>query len=96
MGDPTIPWSTRSPFQGASQAIVARDPLLPMDFYMVLTYGPCSYVDAKGNLYWETSRDEEYNSFIAITLKIWFYFHPIKSFLDASGYTRQRRHQMEL
>eukprot|EP00253_Pinus_taeda_P035997 PITA_35997 len=61
VGDPADE-RTRSQFFGAPQALVAIEPLLPINYYMKLGSDPQSHSEAAGNSLWEAAMDEEYSA----------------------------------
>jgi hypothetical protein len=64
VGEPADPRRTRSQFEGVTHALITIEPLLPMNFYMVLASDPQSYAEVARNHYWEAAMNEEYNSLI--------------------------------
>jgi hypothetical protein len=64
VGEPINSRRTRYQFEGILHTLIASEPLLPMNFYMVLLSNPHSYAKVVGNHYWEVSMNEDYNSLI--------------------------------
>jgi hypothetical protein len=57
--DPTNPRRTRFQLEGDLHALVVIEEVISMHCYMVLASDPQAYVDAKENMYWKTSINDE-------------------------------------
>jgi hypothetical protein len=64
VGDPTDHSRTRYHFEDPPHAFTYTEPMIPMNFYMVLDSDPWTYEKVVRNFLWEVSMQEEYNSLL--------------------------------
>ena len=64
MGDPMDLRRIKSQFDEAPHAFVDINPLMNMHFYMINSSDHQTYVEEKGNPFYDKSMEEEYNSLI--------------------------------
>jgi hypothetical protein len=64
VGDPNETRRTRFDFKEPLIALTAAEPMPPRHLFLVQSSDPQSYGEAIGNIFWESSMQEEYNSLL--------------------------------